>query len=263
MEFHPTVAGRAVMRLVPAVVVVAACTHAAPIRPSYVTVHVDTLTPDRFAEFEDARREWVGVLRAAGATDQRGTFFEVAGIGFVTMRPFARFGELDPRGAERTRALAHVSADALERYTDRSDAALAFPHRSEIWQRDDDLGYAPAHGALDERTAGAIELVIEDVKADAASEREYDAVWTAMRDALARASFPLTRVTYGSVYGSGRVVTLWLASSAGVLASASLERALRDALGEQQAAALLARRDAVVLRVERHAARRRDDLSSP
>jgi hypothetical protein len=226
-------------------------------------VHIDTLPAAKRAEFEAARREWVGVLHAAHASDQRGTFFEVPDIGFVTLRPFGTFTDLDARGPARKRALVNVPAEALDRYDARSDAVLAFPHHSEIWQRDPDLGYVPAEGALDEQTAGAIEMIIEDVKADTAAEREYDATWREIAAALAAAHYPLTRITFETVYGSGHVVTWWLAPSASALAAASLEATLRAQLGPAKAKTLLARRAAVVLRSEHHAMLRRDELSSP
>jgi serine/threonine protein kinase len=232
-------------------------------QPAYLTVHIDTLAPEHRAEFEAARREWVAVLHRAHATDQRGTFYEVADVGFVTMRPFATFADLDARAADRKRALAAVPAEALQRYDARSDAALGFPHYSEIWQRDDDLGYAPRAGALDEQAANAIEMIVEDVKADSASEREYDATWREIRAALEAAQYPLTRITYETVYGSGRVVTLWLAPSSAALTATSVEAALCAQLGDVRAAALLARRDAIVLHREQHRVSRRDDLSVP
>ena len=256
------------LRLAFLVIVIASCTRAtAPLpttpRAAYVTVHVDTLAPEHRAEFEAARREWVALLRGAHATDLRGTFYEVADVGFMTMRPLAKFADLDARGAERKRAVAAVPAEAMQRYDTRSDAVLAFPHHSEIWERDDDLAYAPPAGALDERTAGAIEMIVEDIKADSASESEYEATWREIRAALEAAHYPLTRITYETVFGSGRVVTLWLAPSPAALATTSVEAALRTQLGDEKSAALLERYNAVVLHREQHQVIRRDDLSSP
>jgi hypothetical protein len=156
-----------------AFVIFAACAGAptvpaAPAAPHYRTVHIDTLAPDKAAQFEGARRAWVAELHSHGASDQRGRFFEVVGVGFLTIRPFSKFADLDARGASRKAALANVPADALARYDKLSDESLAFPHASEVWEPDTDFAF----GSLDETTAGAIEMIVEDVRPDTASERD-------------------------------------------------------------------------------------------
>src|SRR5690349_11759579 len=65
--------------------------------PRYRTVHIDTLAPEKAAQFEAARREWVEELRRAHASDLRGLFLQVDRDRFYTIRPFATFASLDTR----------------------------------------------------------------------------------------------------------------------------------------------------------------------
>src|SRR5689334_7577580 len=80
-------------------------TTAAP-APRYRVVHIDTLAPEKAASFVDARKAWVAELVRAKTSDGRGTFLQVDERSFYTIRPLARFGELDTRGEEIERALA-------------------------------------------------------------------------------------------------------------------------------------------------------------
>ena len=185
----------------------------APGRDDYVAVHIDTLSPALFGQFVDARREWLGQLRSHGSTDGRGVFLQVGDSSFYTLRHFASFGDFDTRGAAIERSLAAVPKEAAERYDRLSDTSLVYPHTSQIWARESDLGYAPKSGAVDERSACCGRLVIEDVRADPASEKAYSNATTAIDAALADAGYPLTRVTYRTVFGAGHVFTLWLAPS--------------------------------------------------
>lgn len=235
-----------------------------PPRMNRFTVHIDTLAPEKAAQFETARRDWVAVLRAHRATDLRGRFYEVRGVGFMTFRPLGSFGELDRRGSERKQALAAVPADKLAAYDRDSDSALAFPHASEIWEIDDDLAYAPPIGALDLATAGHIRMIVEETKPDTASEQAYQNAWNAAKQALVDARYPLTRVTLRSVFGAGRIVTCWLARSADELAAApAVEAVIAQRLGEPRASELAAAREATVLRSEVRDVIPRPDLASP
>jgi hypothetical protein len=248
-----------------AFVIFAACAGAptvpaAPAAPHYRTVHIDTLAPDKAAQFEGARRAWVAELHSHGASDQRGRFFEVVGVGFLTIRPFSKFADLDARGASRKAALANVPADALARYDKLSDESLAFPHASEVWEPDTDFAF----GSLDETTAGAIEMIVEDVRPDTASEAAYLAAWNETKRALVDAHYPLSRVTFRPVYGSGRLVTMWLAKSRAELEAAPRPLDVVAKLrGDDRAKELAAALDGTVLRREVHAVIPRPDLSSP
>ena len=232
--------------------------------PRYRVVHIDTLAPEKATQFEAARRAFVVELRRTGASDLRGRFFQVVGVGFLTLRTLARFGELDERGPAVARAMQGVPAEARERYDRLSDEALVFPHASEVWVVDEDLGYAPAGAALTETSAGAARLVIEETRPDTASEERYGAVWEEIKRALGKTRYPLARIAYRSVYGGGRLVTMWLAGSPGELAAApTVEAALTGELGAARCAELLAAWDACVLRREMHELVPRPDLSSP
>ena len=235
-----------------------------PARASRFTVHIDTLAPDKAAQFEAARRDWVGVLRAHRATDLRGRFYEVKGIGFLTLRPFANFADLDRRGPERKQALAAVPPDKLAAYDRDSDSALAYPHASEIWELDEDLAYAPEIGALDLTTAGYMRMIVEEMKPDTASEAAYQAAWTATRQALVAAKYPLTRVTLRSVYGAGRTITCWLARSPDELAAApAVGTVVVDKLGEAKAAEIDAAMRETVIHADVREVIPRPDLASP
>lgn len=237
------------MRFLAILLAACAAPHAPPTTPAKrYTVHIDTLQPDKATQFEEARRAWVATLREHHATDQRGRFYEVKGVGFVTLRPLGTFAELDGRAAARKSALGGVPPESLKRYDEQSDAVLAFPHTSEVWEIDDDLGYAPAANALDLATAGRIAMVVEEVRPDSASEAAYQRAWDARRRELIAAKYPLTRVTLRSVFGSGRLVTMWLAHSEAELAATPLP----EPSGSD-----------VVVRREQQLVIPRPDLSSP
>jgi hypothetical protein len=186
----------------------------APARARYRSVHIDTLDPDKVAQFIDARRAWVEELRRDDATDGRGVFLEVPSAKrFITVRAFSSFTSLDTRGAVIKASLARVPKEAGERYDHLSDTALVFPHTSEIWELDDDLSYVPRAGALDEATAACGSLVIEDVRPSPSFEEAYDKARHEINAALAQASYPLTRLTFETRYGAGHVWSLILAAS--------------------------------------------------
>jgi hypothetical protein len=231
--------------------------------PKYRAVHIDTLAPDKFAQFVEARKAWVAEMRRANTSDRRGTFLQVDEQGFYTIRPLGRFGELDGRGEEIARALAPLH-EAEERYDRASDESLVFPHASEIWRVDPDLGYAPAAGAVNETSAACGRMIVEEPRPDPGSEKRYEDAWGETKGALAEARYPLTRLTFRSVFGSGRIVSLWLAPSADVLRDApSVEAAIARVRGEGKAKEMAAATDAAIVRRETHGVVVRADLSSP
>jgi hypothetical protein len=224
----------------------------APGRDDYVAVHMDTVATALLGQFVAARREWLGELRSRRATDGRGVFY--------TLRHFTSFGDFDTRGEAMERSLAAVPKEAAERYDRLSDTSLVYPHTTEIWAREADLGFAPASGALDERSACCGRIVIEDVRADPASEKTYSDATTAVAAALAEAGYPLTRITYRTVFGAGHVFTLWLAPSRealdgspsvldavakvrGAARAAELGGAIDSAVVHREAAAIVVRHD--------------------
>jgi hypothetical protein len=226
----------------------------------YVAVHVDTVAPALFGQFVAARREWLGELRSRHATDGRGVFLQVGDATFYTLRHFTSFGDFDTRGEAIERSLTAVPKEEGDRYDRLSDTSLVYPHASEIWARVPDLGYAPARGAVDERSACCGQLVIEDVRADPASEKKYSDATTAIDAALGEAGYPLTRITYRTVFGAGHVFTLWLAPSRelldgspgvldavarvrGAARSAELGAAIDSAVVHREAQAIVVRHD--------------------
>jgi hypothetical protein len=214
----------------------------------YRSVHIDTIAPPMFAQFEGARREWLGELTRAGATDGRGIFLQIGDDRFYTVRSFARFGDFDTRGEAVERSLAAVPKAAGERYDHLADTALVFPHTSEIWRFDAELSYAPASGALTERTAACGRLLLEDAMPDPAAETRYSNATIEINRALGEARYPLTRATFRTVYGAGHLVTLWLARSREELdAAPSVEAAVARVRSPTRAAELTAACDASIV----------------
>ncbi|CAN5260686.1 hypothetical protein BH09MYX1_BH09MYX1_17630 [soil metagenome] len=132
----------------------------------YLAVHIDSLSDGKAAQFEDARKKWVAEMAKRGTSDARGLFLQTDSNRFYTVRPFARFAELDARADRVARALASVPKDARDEYDHRSDEVLVFPHASEIWELDDELGYAPTANALALEHAACGLLVIEELRPD-------------------------------------------------------------------------------------------------
>ena len=130
-----------------------------------------------------------------------------------------------------------------------------FPHASEIWREEPALSYLPTGRPL----ADALEVVIEDVKPTA----DYEAAWKPIAAALAQARYPVERRAYFSSYGSGRVLSFWLAPSAAVRKAApTLAQALAGVVGEERARALLAAWHDCVLASQTLAVEPRPEMTS-
>jgi hypothetical protein len=236
----------------------------APAAPPYRAVHIDTLSPDRVAQFESGRRAWVAELRKVGASDGRGVFLRVGDHRYLNMRPFSAYASFDTRVDGINAALARVPKEAGEAYDRDSDQALVFPHTSEIWRVDDDLTYVPAQGALTEYTAAVGRIVLDDVRPDPVSGDRY---WNARGEidkALAAAGYPLTLRTFRCSFGAGHLVTLVLAPSQAVLdAAPTQEAAVARVLGAAKAAELFAAVDASIVKRETELLVVRHDLTWP
>jgi hypothetical protein len=222
----------------------------------YLAVHIDTLDPARHQDFERARREWLERLAALGIDDDRGLFLQVGEHRFLTLRPFANFAELDAIRASRARSLARVPTAVRAAYDGDSDRSLVPPHRSEVWAREPALSYtpsAPVQGRCGEMTVEEIRPTPEHGGA------QYERAWAQARVALSAAGYPLERRSWFSIYGEGRLVTLWLAGSCAELRAAP---PLEQVLAERAPAALEALRDSTVSREARPVVVR-PDLSSP
>jgi hypothetical protein len=202
-------------------------------------VHVDTLSPDKLQSFENARVRWVALLREKRRNDRRGLYVKIGTNTYYSIVSFARWRDLEAIGDERAATLKALPAAGKE-YDDRSDEALVFPHTSEIWRELPELAYLPTG----RRLTDAVQLVIEDVQPTA----DYEAAWKPIAAALAQAKYPVERRAYFASYGSGRMVSFWMAASPAVLRAApTIEQALTSAVGEARAKELLAAWRACVL----------------
>jgi hypothetical protein len=218
-----------------------ACTAGCATAPSaaWLSVHVDTLDPDKIAQFEQARVRFVQLLRQRGTSDHRGLYLKIGDRTYWSVVSFGAFADLDKLRADRTRATQPLGA-ALTEYDRLCDETLVFPHASEIWTEEPALSYLPKG----RRLSDALEVVIEDVKPTA----DYEAAWKPIAAALKQAQYPIERRTYFSAYGSGRVLSFWMAPSRAVLKAApTIEQALVATVGEARAVELMrAWRDCVV-----------------
>ena len=202
----------------------------------YRAVHVDTVDPAKLSQFEGARREWLETLKAKHLTDGRGYFLQVDGSSFLTLCPFASFAELDRRGATGSKVTEFVGRDAQARYDARSDDALLPPHRNEIWSREAELDFTPEHAPLDELSAGAGRMVLEELRPAPSAGEAYQRAWEVIRQVLTAAKYPLTRRTFSSTYGSGKLISLWLAKNHEELtAAAPVEAVVLQGLGKAKA----------------------------
>jgi hypothetical protein len=204
----------------------------APSLPVRLIVHVDTIAIDKVQQFEQARVRWVAELRKRRLSDRRGLYLKVGDHVFYSVVAFGRWRELDALAGERARQTSQMPKTLSDEYDRLCDETLMFPHGGEIWVERASLGYVPTQRRLSE----AVQLVIEDVK----PTEDYEAAWKPIAAALAKVKYPIERRTYFSAYGSGRLLSFWLAPSrAMVQAAPTLEQALVTAEGETRAAELL------------------------
>lgn len=225
------------------------------------TVHFDPVRPDKVAQFEGARREFLGVLAEHRTHDARGTFLQSGSSLFLTVRGFDAYADLDARGPARARALQGVPQEAIQRYDDQSDSALAPPHHTEVWVHLANLDYRAPGPALSPFTA-PVSRMLSYALEPGLSESRCDEAWPRVQGALMAARYPLSRVTFYSSIGSGNVIAFWVAPSRAVLESApSVQDAVAEILGREKAAEWLACMDANVIRTESSDVVPRPDLT--
>jgi hypothetical protein len=220
------------MRIVLALVLLSCVALAEPPRRN---VHVDHLDPAKVAQYEHARRDWVAWTRAHHVADPwGGTFLQIGGTTFLTSRPFTTWAELDAKNT------ATIDPKAQAAYNDRSDDALVPPHHNEIWVREPELDYGSAT-----ETTGVGRITYDEI---ALAGDDYERAWTEIKTELVAAKYPISRIAFFSKFGSGRHISLWLASTkAAYTAAPTIDRVLEQRLGKTKAAALLARwRGAVI-----------------
>jgi hypothetical protein len=129
---------------------------------------------------------------------------------------------------------------AADEYGRLCDDSLVFPHTSEIWSEEPTLSYLPTG----KRLTDAVQVVIEEVKPTA----DYEAAWKPIAAALAQARYPVERRAYFSAWGSGRVLSFWLAPSRAVRdAAPTVPQVLERVVGAERAAALMAAWHACVI----------------
>jgi hypothetical protein len=229
-------------------------------------VHVDNVAPDRGPVFERARAGWLQALRQGDSllADGRPLFWAHRAKDrstYFTFYPFARFSDMDARGAAVRATQAAVGRDALERY-DSGDSVLVAPHYSEIWRRSPDDDYVPeGNESLTELTACCGRLEVRDPSFT--NGAEVDSLWKVLRTALAEERFPLVCRVFQNVYGPRDVFCLWMApDSAALMAAPPLAVVMERHLGAAKAMEFMKRMDAVLPVTSSLAVERRQEMSN-
>jgi len=227
----------------------------------YRAVHIDTLDPHLQHVFEDARLQWLKVLNAHHTTDGRGFFLQRDGNTLITLHSFNSFTEYDALRAFRSAVGERIGPDgekAGQQY-DLGDVAITSPHNSEVWLRNEDFDYHAPGQPLNEYTAGYMQMVVAQVRSD-----DYAAAWKDISAALEVAKYPISRIGFFSMLGSGRQIALWLAPDRAAFRSAgSPQAAVAKVLGATRANALFDRLKAASSNVEVSELVPRPELRSP
>jgi hypothetical protein len=215
-------------------------------------VHLDTLAPSRHDDFIAARQAWLAALKAEGLPpDGRGLFLELSDHRVWSLRPLRSMADLDhPRESADPERL----KPARQQYDAASDAALVPPHGNELWVREPDLDYPGADPSLDELTAPASLVVVEQILPSPPHGDDYEAAWATLKATLQAKHYPLRRISYWSRYGSGKLITFWLARSEEELKATPVPEVLADP-------ATLAKWKGSLASAESAYARHRRDLS--
>jgi hypothetical protein len=227
----------------------------------YRAVHIDTLDPHLQHVFEDARLQWLKVLAAHHTSDGRGFFLQRDGSTLITLHSFNSFTEYDALRAFRATVGERIGPEgekAGQQY-DLGDVAITSPHNSEVWLRNEDFDYRAPGQTLNEYTAGYMRMVVEQVRSD-----DYDSAWKEISAALAIAKYPISRIGFMSMLGSGRQIGLWLASDRTAFRNAgSPEDAVAKVLGQAKSDALFIRLKEASSDVEVSELVPRPELKSP
>jgi hypothetical protein len=199
----------------------------------YRAVHIDTLDPHLQHVFEDARLQWLKVLAAHHTTDGRGFFLQRDGSTLITLHSFNSFTEYDALRAFRAAVGDRIGSEgekAGQQY-DLGDVAITAPHNSEVWMRNEDFDYHAPGPALNEYNAGYMRMVVEQVHSD-----DYATAWKEISTALTTAKYPIGRIGFFSMLGSGRQIGLWLAPDRETFRNAGPpEAAVAKVLGQTKA----------------------------
>lgn len=227
----------------------------------YRAVHVDTLDPSLQHVFEQTRRAWLKVLSDHHTSDGRGYFLQRDGHTLITLHSFGSFTEYDALRTFRAGVAGRIGPDgeqAGQRY-DAGDVAITAPHNSEVWSRNQELDYRGPGRPLSEYDAGYMRMLAEQVHTD-----DYAAAWTQIRAALKEANYPLDRISFFSMIGSGRTISFWLARDRKAFDEAGTpQAAVARVLGAERADALFARLTAACIDVQVSEVVPRPELKSP
>jgi hypothetical protein len=177
--------------------------------PRRCRVHVDHVARAKVTDFESARRELLAAFAAKNVSEGTTFVIETDEPAFLSLRPFDHYADLDAAGAAQKVVDDAVGEATLARLDAITHATLVPPHKNEMWSLQTALTYSPAGGPT-LATAKAGRLVEHEVMPE--KDDAYDAAVTRETHALEAAHYPVARVVYVSAYGSGRYVTLWLAS---------------------------------------------------
>jgi len=209
-------------------------------------VHIDHVAPTRTADFEASRRELLAAFAAKNVSEGTTFVLQTDEPAYLSLRPFERYADLDDAGAKQKLAFDAVGEATLARLDAITHATLVPPHKNEMWSLQTSLTYSPP-GSPTLATAKVGRMVEHEVMPD--KDDAYGEAVTREVHALAEAHYPVTRAVYVSAYGSGRYVTLWLASrpedlSTPLPADAGSEEAkARSASVDEKEHAILLRHD--------------------
>jgi hypothetical protein len=178
--------------------------------PRRCRVHIDHVARTRVADFEAARRELLAAYAAKSVSEGATFVLETDEPAFLSLRPFEHYADLDAAGARQKTIDEAIGEATITRLDGITHATLVPPHHNEIWSLQSTLTYAPQGGPT-MATAKAGRMVLDEVMP--AQDDAYGEAVTREIHALVETRYPVTRAVYVSAYGSGRYVTLWLASS--------------------------------------------------
>jgi hypothetical protein len=212
--------------------------------------------------FVKARAIWLESLTKRGTTDGRGALIQTGDSGFLSLSPTRSIGDLDRLDGAARAALSVVDPRDRAAYDEATAALLVPPHRSEVWRFDPSLSYAVTDPFATLSSAAWGKMTVEEIDPTLAGHAYADA-WQQVREALASREYPLARVSFWSVYGTGDLVSFWLArSQSAFLKAPQPEVVVADALGADRAAELFAKMRAAVVASDAVDVIPRPDLSS-
>jgi len=218
----------------------------------YRVVHVDTVKKGMIDQFQKARIDWLKSAAAASYLDRRGVFFQIGADRFISFTAVDMLADLDRRLSPPPPSL----AGAMELYDLLSDSSLVPPHANEVWTREGGLDYIPAGEAPDELGSGVV--VFEQLHPGPDADSAYEQAWRDLRNALIAAHAPMRRITFYSLYGTGKLVSFWLGTDA-----PKVRATVETAIGKASAKKIYDQLAKAIANTETLPLTHRADLSSP